>query len=313
MEDKDSQRLIQVSLLRELLSAATPLLEVVQMNVTTLLIQVIGDFPGHALPGVFFFVIGLWWSTKSILKYVCKKHKQTCYLGSKALFQRLEFLEGIAVVTMTLIGIIGLQFFAGGPHLIIQNESPWKRVLRLQHLTLYFFFGLLGVASILCSTVSSIPVSLIKLMMSNAFFVESFIFYNHTHGREMLDIFVHQLLVLVSFLTGLMAFIEFLTQKNILLELLRSSFVLLQGSWFWQIGFVLFPPGGRTAWDLLDHDNIMLLSVGFCWLYALAFIVIGVNYAFITWLVKSRLKKQCPSEVGLLKNVEQEQESEEEM
>uniref|UniRef100_A0A8D2KFJ1 Transmembrane protein 45A n=1 Tax=Urocitellus parryii TaxID=9999 RepID=A0A8D2KFJ1_UROPR len=246
--------------------------------------EVIGDFPGHALPGVFFFVMGLWWSTKSILKYVCKKHKQTCYLGSKALFQRLEFLEGIAIVTMTVIGIIGLQFFAGGPHLIIHNESPWRRVLRLQHLTLYFFFGLLGVASILCSTVSSIPVSLIKLMMSNAFFVESFIFYNHTHGREMLDIFVHQLLFLAIFLTALVAFMEFLIRNNVLLELLRSSLILLQGSWFWQIGFVLYPPSGGPAWDLVDHDNSMFLTICFCWHYALAYIIIGVNYAFVTWL-----------------------------
>lgn len=272
-----------------------------------------GDFPGHALPGAFFFIAGLWWSTKSILKYVCKKHKRTCYLGSKALFQRLDILEGIVIVGMIVMGIIGLQFFAGGPHLTLHNEHPWHRLLRLHHLTIYFFFGLLGVANILCSTISSIPVSLIKLMMSNAFFVEAYIFYNHTHGREMLDIFVHQLLFFASFLTGLLAFIEFLIQKNILLELLRSSFIMLQGTWFWQIGFVLFPPGGRSAWDLLDHDNTMFLSVCFCWHYALAYIVIGANYAFITWLVKSRFKKLCPSEVGLLKNVEQEQESEEEM
>ncbi|XP_047420708.1 transmembrane protein 45A-like [Sciurus carolinensis] len=275
--------------------------------------KVPGDFPGHALPGVFFFIMGLWWSTKSILKYVCKRHKRTCYLGSQALFQRLEMLEGIVIVGMTLIGIIGVRFFAGGPHLIIQKESLWSRLLRWHHFNLYFFFGLLGVANILCSTISSLPVSLTKLMMSNAFLVEAFIFYNHTHGREMLDVFVHQILTLVSFLTGLMAFIEFLIRKNVLLELLRSSFVLLQGSWFWQIGFVLFPPGGGPAWNLLEHDNVTFLTVCFCWHYALAYIVIGANYAFITWLVKSRLKKLGPSEVGLLKNVEGEQESEEEM
>ncbi|XP_023364903.1 transmembrane protein 45A-like [Otolemur garnettii] len=206
--------------------------------------NVIGTFRGHAIPGSFLLILGLWWSTKSILKYVCKKQKQTCYLGSKALFHRVDLLEGTIVVGMALIG---------------------------------------------------------------------FIFYNHTHGREMLDIFVHQLLVLVVLLAGLVAFMEFLLPGNVLLELLRESLILLQGTWFWQIGFVLYPLSGGPGWDQTDHDNIMFLTICFCWHYALSFIILGVNYAFITWLVKSRLKRLCPSEVGLLKNVERELESEEEM
>lgn len=72
--------------------------------------------------------------------------------------------------------------------------------------------------------------------------METFIFYNHTHGREMLDVYVHKLLVLAAFLTGLVAFMEIIARTNIAVELLRTSFVLLQGSWFWQIGFVLYPP-----------------------------------------------------------------------
>lgn len=51
----------------------------------------------------------------------------------------------------------------------------------------------------------------------------------------MLDIFVHQLLVLVIFLTGLIAFMEVFIRSNVTLELLRSSFILLQANWFWQV------------------------------------------------------------------------------
>ena len=67
--------------------------------------------------------------------------------------------------------------------------------------------------------------------------VSGFVFYNHTHGREMLDIFVHKLLVLVIFLTGLIAFLELFILTNITVELLRISFFLLQGSWFWQVSW----------------------------------------------------------------------------
>ncbi|ELW69971.1 Transmembrane protein 45A [Tupaia chinensis] len=203
-----------------------------------------GSFRGHALPGIFFFIMGIWWSIKIILKYNCKKQKRTFYLGSKALFHRIEILEGIIVLGMALTGLI---------------------------------------------------------------------FYNHTHGRDMLDIFVHQLLVLVIVLTGLVAFLEFLLRSNVLLELLRASLILLQGSWFWQIAFVLYPLGGHPSWDLLDHDNVFFLTICFCWHYAVNLVIIGVIYAFTTWLVKSRLKRLCPSDVGLLKNAEREQESEDEM
>ncbi|KAM5275230.1 transmembrane protein 45A isoform 3-T8 [Hipposideros larvatus] len=245
-----------------------------------------GSFKGHALPGTFFFIMGTWWAIKSILKYTCRKQKRTSYLVSKALFYRIELLEGITIICMAITGILGEQFIVGGPHLSLYNykEGQWVQLLGWHHCTMYFFFGLMGVTNILCSTISSLPASLTKLMMSNALFVEAFVFYNHTHGREMLDVFVHQLLVLVILLTGFVAFLELFTRGNVTVELLRSSFILLQGNWFWQIGFVLYPPSGGPAWDAMDHDNIMFLTICFCWHYALTFVIIGMIYAFVTWL-----------------------------
>ncbi|XP_019503881.1 PREDICTED: transmembrane protein 45A isoform X3 [Hipposideros armiger] len=246
---------------------------------------VMGSFKGHALPGTFFFIMGTWWAIKSILKYTCRKQKRTSYLVSKALFYRIELLEGITIICMAITGILGEQFIVGGPHLSLYNykEGQWVQLLGWHHCTMYFFFGLMGVTNILCSTISSLPASLTKLMMSNALFVEAFVFYNHTHGREMLDVFVHQLLVLVILLTGFVAFLELFTRGNVTVELLRSSFILLQGNWFWQIGFVLYPPSGGPAWDAMDHDNIMFLTICFCWHYALTFVIIGMIYAFVTW------------------------------
>ncbi|VCW97593.1 unnamed protein product [Gulo gulo] len=245
-----------------------------------------GSFKGHALPGTFFIIMGIWWTIKCIMKYAFKKHKRTSYLGSKALFHRIEIFEGIVLIGMAITGMLGEQFITGGPHLALYDykEGQWVELLSWHHFTMYFFFGLLGVANILCFIISSLPTSLTKLMLSNGLFVEAFVLYNHTHGREMLDIFVHQLLVLAVFVAGLIAFLELFIRTNITVELLRTSFILLQGSWFWQIGFVLYPPSGAPAWDAMDHDNIMFLTICFCWHYALNIVVVGMIYAFVTWL-----------------------------
>ncbi|XP_075398739.1 transmembrane protein 45A isoform X4 [Tenrec ecaudatus] len=273
-----------------------------------------GTFLGHALPGSFFYFMGLWWSTKYILKYACKKYKRSCYFNSKSSFYRIEILEGIIIISMALIGITAEQFVPGGPHLTLYDykEGHWKRLTSWHHCTMYFFFGLVGVTNILSQIYRSLPGSLPKLMLSNAFFVEAFIFHNHTHGQDMLEVFVHQLLSMVILVTGILIFIDFM-RSNIILALLHTSFLLLQGSWFWQIGFVLYPLNGGPAWESTDHNNMMFLTICFCWHYAASLTVIGLNFALVTWLVKSKLRRSCPTEVGLLTKAEREQESEEEL
>ncbi|KAK2091854.1 Transmembrane protein 45A [Saguinus oedipus] len=129
---------------------------------------------------------------------------------------------------MALTGMAGEQFIPGGPYLRLYDykQGQWNQLLGWHHFTMYFFFGLMERNEVLGATEKD------NLFSSPS----AFIFYNHTHGREVLDIFVHQLLVLVIFLTGLIAFLEFLVRNNVLLELLRSSLILLQGSWFFQEG-----------------------------------------------------------------------------
>ena len=57
----------------------------------------------------------------------------------------------------------------------------------------------------------------------------------HLHGRTMLDVHVHQLLLYAVFGQALVAFMEVFHRGNIILELLRCTLTILQGSWFWQV------------------------------------------------------------------------------
>lgn len=75
-------------------------------------------------------------------------------------------------VVCSSAGMAGEQFITGGPYLNLYKDGQWNQLLGWHHTTMYFFFGLMGIAQILCFTTNLVPLSLSKLMLSNAFFVE---------------------------------------------------------------------------------------------------------------------------------------------
>ncbi|XP_069059258.1 transmembrane protein 45A isoform X2 [Pleurodeles waltl] len=194
------------------------------------------NFKGHALPGSFFLLFGLWWSVKYPFKYICRKKKKACYLGTKSGFQRLELIEGITKAAFALIGMLAEQFVPDGPHLKLYNheEHQWDHLMNWQHTTMYLFYGLSGLVDIVVHTTNAVPVAFDKMMLSIAVFIEGFLFYYHVHGRAMLDVHVHILLLVAVFGGALCLSLEVFFRGNIVLELFRSSLCILQGSWFWQ-------------------------------------------------------------------------------
>lgn len=66
-------------------------------------------------------------------------------------------------------------------------------------------------------------------------FVTGFLFYYHVHNRPPLDQHIHSLLLVALFGGSVSVFLEVIFRDNIVLELFRTSLVLLQGTWFWQV------------------------------------------------------------------------------
>lgn len=52
-----------------------------------------------------------------------------------------------------------------------------------------------------------------------------------------------------------------------------------------QIGFVLFPPFGTPEWDQKDMDNVMFITMCFCWHYLVALCITAINYSLVYWYV----------------------------
>ncbi|KAF0021382.1 hypothetical protein F2P81_026365 [Scophthalmus maximus] len=98
----------------------------------------------------------------------------------------------------------------------------------------------------------------------------------------MLDVHVHQLLLFAVFGGALVASLEVFHRGNIILELLRCTLTVLQGSWFWQIGFVLYPPNG-PEWDMKDPSNMMFITMCYSWHLAFAMLLVGSLYCTVSW------------------------------
>ncbi|XP_063292136.1 transmembrane protein 45B [Pelobates fuscus] len=255
------------------------------------------NFKGHALPGSFFIVFGLWWSVKHPIKYLNKKNKGISRFNR--FYQRLDLIEGITKAVFALVGILAEQFVPDGPHMHLVNgeDHSWVKLMNWQHSTMYLFYGISGVVDILTYLPLKVPMGMDRLFLSLAVFIEGLLFYYHVHNRPALDQHIHSLLLIAVFGGSISIMIEVFLRDHIVLELFRSSLALLQGTWFWQIGFVLYPLWGAPEWDQSDHGNIMFITMCFCWHYAVALLIIAINYSLVFWCVSWR--KQLSGDVTL--------------
>ncbi|NWQ80672.1 TM45B protein, partial [Columbina picui] len=216
------------------------------------------NFKGHALPGSFFLLFGLWWSVKYPLQYLSQKfNKKSSRIYC---FQRADAIEGGIKIIFALIGMLAEQFVPDGPHLYLYSgeNRDWVKLMNWQHTTMYLFYGLSGVVDVFTYVSPVVPRGLDRLMLSVAVFVEGCLFYYHVLHRPMLDQHIHSLLLIVVFSGACSIMLEIFLRDNIVLEMFRAGATIVQGTWFWQ--------------------NIMFLTMCFFWHWAAAVAVLAANF-----------------------------------
>lgn len=168
-------------------------------------------------------------------------------------------IEGLVKTSLTFIGLV-IEIITA-----FENES-FVFIGNAQHATMYAFFGISGVIDILMHHGAPFPNSLDYVFTILCFSVEGLLFMFHLHGRSMLDQSVHHLLVYVIWCCTLSTFGEMVLRKNVICSLSRCFFVMLQGTWFIQVGAILYPPfKGMKQWNGGNHDDVMLLTIVFAW------------------------------------------------
>jgi len=105
-----------------------------------------GNFGGHALPGSFFIIFGLWWTVQIFRRYFASQRKGAIPYKSSVTYP-LDFIccgpkwlrlwewEGFIKIFFTLVGFI-LEIITA------HKDGRFTHFGNGQHATMFFFFGL---------------------------------------------------------------------------------------------------------------------------------------------------------------------------
>ena len=264
-----------------------------------------GSFIGHVVPGTFFIMFGVWWTLRVWELFLrslsggrrwgqrgedsesgggTPRHGFSCratYPPTRVCARcccglrgrRPVDCEAVLAVAASVVGML-IELLPGGAHIGGRHMG----VNNMQHATMYFFFGLVGLIGLLTPSLRRLfpnmeDIRFISLAI--AFAAEAILFKFHLMGRDAMDITLHTLLVYAIYGCVIMTLLEFKYRNQPLASLGRAFFTILQGTWFWQVGFILYNPfatPGNDGWDHEDHHHIMLTALIYTWHMAAIFI-----------------------------------------
>uniref|UniRef100_T1JB64 Transmembrane protein 45B n=1 Tax=Strigamia maritima TaxID=126957 RepID=T1JB64_STRMM len=256
-----------------------------------------GTFGGHVVPGSCFILVSLWWTFSIYRKYyksICNGEK----FRSSTWFPLHEYpnfpLESLVKLVLVVIGITG-ETVTG-----FDDNGIFVHINNGQHITMFFFFGIQSVVEILqFYKFPSIPPNAEYFTSILGFFIEGLLFSFHLHGRSHLDVLVHTLLVVAIAGCCFTTTLETFVRDQVIVSLARAFCTLLQGTWFYHVGFILYPPlPGMKQWASADHNEMMLVVMYFTWHAAVGFgitLLIGslVSLKYRRMLSSKELNDSC--------------------
>ncbi|GAB6032935.1 hypothetical protein CHUAL_012129 [Chamberlinius hualienensis] len=246
-----------------------------------------GSLKGHILPGSIFALIALWTLYCVLRDYYRSKYvsgfQYKNYASHSILISRTKIpAEALFKLVLTVFGTIGevVYGYDADSHSVYSGS--------VQHMTMYLCFGFSGFVDLLIFyNILNLPTGFQYLTLIMAFFSEGFLFYNHVHGRSPMDIQLHMFLLVAIGLCVFCVLAELRHQYSHLAGISRGYFLLLQGTWFYHTGFVLYPPTNFSKWDEENHHQMMFITLDFIW-HLMADLIVVI---LISILMARRMRK----------------------
>jgi hypothetical protein len=239
--------------------------------------NVMGSFGGHAVLGSFFIFAGVWWLIKMLRRYFSCQNNNSIFVSSATFTMKGFPIEP----TFKFIFVsIGLVLEVG----ISENVS---------HSTMYFFYGLTGIVDLMIFFNFKLPEDLDYVSLCVAVMAECILFKFHFFGHhEGMILMVHTLLYYILVTTFVVLILEMKFKTNIVISLLRPFIFILQGPWFYQIGFILHNPFGNS-WDPQNYRSLMNTATAFTWHCGAIFVIMLIAFSITGWLYKRKNSDSC--------------------
>ena len=260
-----------------------------------------GSLIGHVVPGSFFIIFAIWYSVYGFIQHFSphfrkpgsgrirspappprrsrKRASPNNNNDSEKSLDDLDFPVPVLIprpsrfppwdVTIrtlfTLVGIAGEYVTA------LDENGHFKTLHNAQHMTMFSAFLLVSLAELLIHyKVPGLPAKLDVFAAFTAFAIEGVLFLWHLEGRNRLDVQVHTFLVYTIFAALVTLALEAVSpEADARAYLMRNTALLVQGAWFYVVGFILYPPRGWEAWDPESHAHRMIVTMAFTWTVAL--------------------------------------------
>jgi len=235
-----------------------------------------GGFAGHTTSGLAFFLLGTWFSYNTSLLWWRAK------AAGKEFQTRGSYQQGWPWPFETMVKIFCTLGYATGE--VVTGCCDGGSFLNNgQHITMCGLFLLNSVADLLVFYRVPIPHHIQYLTAAAAFWGESFLFTNHTHGMSPVFKQTHSFLYLPSYFAVVIFLVEAVLPRVWLLPALRNLAICLHGSWLMQSAYILYGDQvGASKWE--EDDTMMLLPMLFSWHLIANLLIQG------GWLLLTRMK-----------------------
>ncbi|VDM31064.1 unnamed protein product [Hydatigera taeniaeformis] len=238
-----------------------------------------GTFAGHALPGSFFLMFGIWSTIFQLKKYYRRKKYELGFSGHPEPIYKNQFttpihcreggcccggkefpLDSLLKTICCAIGITG-EVYTGF------HDGKFEYLTNAQHSTMFAMFMLAGIFELLnFYHVFGFPRCSDYFFNFLAVATECVLFAFHLHGRTPTDIYVHTILIYVLIVLIAVGLCEAVFLRSLTAGLVRSLIIIVQGSWFWQVGAILYPPiTSLPSWDEMAIESIPRATQIFIW------------------------------------------------
>ncbi|XP_018432032.1 PREDICTED: transmembrane epididymal protein 1A-like [Nanorana parkeri] len=259
-----------------------------------------GTFIGHISPGLAFLSFGLLYAIRYSWMVLngCKvqyaprtKTKQKFWktLPAEAVMKLVYSFMAVLAEFFFPPGVQKLRFFrSDDPEYHFQHPSEW------QHATMYGTFFLSGILDIISQSCLQKRNPLLEHVgVTAAFFITTLLLKFHGHGKEAVEVQVHQLLLITCGINCAIMIFEIWHPNHRKLWFTKAWLVNIQGTWLFHAAFILYRPPTGHFWDSSDPANLMFLTTFYCW-----HLILNAGLVSLLFWLASILHKRWGSRPG---------------